>query len=848
LEMVIGLLAILKAGGAYVPLDPANPAERLNCMIEDSGLQLLLTQSSVVNSLSIAAEINVLLLDENTLESYSEKNLLNVTHPKNLAYVIFTSGSTGRPKGVCIDHVSLASHTQVSIDMLSLTGKDTVLQFAVFSFDTFAEQLYPALCCGAAVVLRGKDIWDSEKFYQQLIKHNISVADLSSAYWYQLVREYAQQGERDYGALRLITVGGETMPVKGLHEWNEAGLSHVGLFNAYGPTEATVTSTLFDCNGYVTGELDIPSAIPIGHPLGGRATYVLDTSLHPAPVGVVGELCIGGELLARGYRGQASLTAERFIADPFSEEGGRLYRTGDLARYQVDGTIEYVGRIDHQVKIRGFRIELGEIESQLQSHDAIRDAVVLAQEGVSGQQLVAYVIANDSQIIEADDDAPHNFRAEIKAHLQQALPEYMVPAHILLLEELPLTPNGKLDRKALPKADVSQLQQRYEAPRTILEKQLAEIWQEVLGIEQVGLHDNFFELGGHSLLVVQMSSQIKNKTQHVISLSELMFKPTIMQLADFLCNRNEGAGVPMVRLNSYQGNASPLFCIHPAGGNVYPYYSLALKLNDQRPVFGIINRSYVESDWLDNSWHDMVHNYVAYIRNQQAQGPYLLLGWSSGGLLAIEIAHVLEQQGEKISFLGVLDSSVNGDIDRGVSDNEPHTSLNIEEVVEADGTHHNGITVDIATQEYLRFVANVFICVDFEMLLTQYITFRKKELSPEAIRKAMAVWLAQKENILPKNVTTILDNYRYEQEMGIMDKVQNNLAELENAFVFNQLSTAPDFWWANLSWQESEIKNIEYFINSKTQGGKFRRIAAKHEDFVYSAELLESIKVVISQK
>ncbi|NRA55827.1 MAG: amino acid adenylation domain-containing protein, partial [Gammaproteobacteria bacterium] len=843
-DMIISLLAVLKAGGTYVPLDPSYPQERLTYMIEASGLKLLLTQNNVIDKLPVAADVNVLLLDVGIAIGYSENNIPNLVHPNNLAYIIFTSGSTGRPKGVCIDHASLARHTVTSIEMLDLTLQDTVLQFAVFSFDTFAEQLYPALCCGASVVLRGQELWGSEDFYQQVIEHNISVADLSSAYWHQIAREFAIKGSRDYGSLRKVTVGGEAMPPKGFTEWNKAGLSHVELLNAYGPTEATVTSTIFDCGQYVTGEQEIPSSIPIGTPLGGRTTYVLDECLNPAPIGVIGELCIGGELLARGYRGQAMMTAERFIADPFSNTGGRLYRTGDLARYQSDGTIEYVGRIDHQVKIRGFRIELGEIESQLQANDAIRDAVVLAQEGNGGQQLVAYIIPNDSGLIEADNEVQNSFRADIKNQLQQVLPEYMVPAHMLLLEQFPLTPNGKLDRKALPKADASQHQQSYVAPSTILEKQLATIWQELLGVEQVGLNDNFFELGGHSLLAVQMITKIKNNTPHTASMHDVIFRPTIKQLADYLCHQDDGANGSMVRLNTYQGNASPLFCIHPAGGNVYPYYSLALTLNNQRPVFGIMNRSYIYSDWFDHSWDDMVQNYLACIRKQQAKGPYLLLGWSSGGLLAMDIAYHLEMSGEEVSFLGLLDTRVVHEINE-IEIGTLKPKLSVDEVSGANKLQDKKINIDRATEQYLSFVANIFPSVNFKMLLEQYKLQKEKKVNKENLQIAITAWIAKQENILPRDVENIRNNNRYQDEMDIVDKIQQNSEELEESFVFKDLNCSLDCWWANFSLNEREIEQLEHYMGNKIKNTKFRHIDAWHEDFVYSNKLLNSIKEVL---
>ncbi|NRA56496.1 MAG: amino acid adenylation domain-containing protein, partial [Gammaproteobacteria bacterium] len=447
-SMIVAVLAVLKTGGAYVPLDPSYPEDRLSYMADNSGINVLLTQRELNEQLTLSTDVKRLFIDDVSDVEYEDCNPKYRAHSKNLAYLIYTSGTTGRPKGVGIDHGSFARHVEVYSERLSLNKDDCILQYATLNFDTFAEQLFPTLCCGATVVLRGEEIWDNNTFYNNLLRYGISVANLTPSMWYQLFKDFAAQGLTDFGRLRRMIVGGEAMPLDGLALWQQLGLAEAQLWNFYGPTEATAASTSFCCNRYFNDNEVIPPTIPIGETLAGRYSYIVDNNLNLVPSGAVGELVIGGELLARGYHQRQGLTAERFIADPFNKSGGRLYRTGDLARYQSDGTIEYVGRIDHQVKIRGFRIELGEIESQLQGNDAIRDAVVLAQEGNAGQQLVAYIIPNDSGLIETDNETQNSFRADIKNQLQQALPEYMVPAHMLLLEQFPLTPNGKLDRKA----------------------------------------------------------------------------------------------------------------------------------------------------------------------------------------------------------------------------------------------------------------------------------------------------------------------------------------------------------------------------------------------------------------
>ncbi|WP_229212467.1 non-ribosomal peptide synthetase, partial [Duganella sp. HH105] len=500
-EMVVGLLAILKAGGAYVPLDPEYPADRLAYMAQDSGIALMLTQTAVQDRLPTADGLRALALDTLDLDGQPAHDPRVDIHGENLAYVIYTSGSTGRPKGVGIAHRSLVEHAQVAVGFFGLTRADRMLQFATLNFDGFIEQLFAPLVEGASVVLRGPALWDSATFHAELIARKISVVDITTAYWLLLVQDFAQQGVRDYGMLRQVHAGGEAMPPEGLKSWREAGLSHVKLLNTYGPTEATVTATILDCQPYVSGDKPLPQQMPIGTPLAGRLLRVVNESLHPVPVGVAGELCIGGDLLARGYLGRPALSAERFVADPFDDHGGRLYRTGDLVRWSAAGQLEYLGRIDHQVKIRGFRIELGEVEAQLLAQPEVREAVVVAYSGPSGARLVGYISPQAGQSVDA---------AELRGRLAIAMPDYMVPSAIVVLDALPQNANGKVDRKALPEPGHA-ADQEYQAPQGTAEQALADIWSAVLGVPRVGRQDNFFELGGDSILSLKVISRAQAK-------------------------------------------------------------------------------------------------------------------------------------------------------------------------------------------------------------------------------------------------------------------------------------------------------------------------------------------------
>ncbi len=526
LEMVVGLLGILKAGGAYVPLDPAYPQERLAFMLSDSQVSVLLTQEKLrVRLTEHGAHVVCLDADWGIISQEREENPVNSAKPKNLAYVIYTSGSTGKPKGVMIQHQSLVNFTETAIVEYGLTWRDRVLQFASISFDAAAEEIYPCLTCGGTLVLRSDEMLsDLPTFMQKCRDWELTVLDLPTAYWQQLTSELATAGLMFPESLRLVIIGGERALPERVGMWQKFIGARPQLVNTYGPTEATVVATMYKLPAAAPSETNL-TEVPIGRALRHVRTYILDQHLQLLPIGVSGELYIGGAGLARGYLNRPDLTEEKFIPNPFSDEpGARLYKTGDLARYLSDGNIEFLGRIDHQVKIRGFRIELGEIEAVLSQHPEVRETVVIAREDQPGnKRLVAYVVSNQ--------ESPT--ASELRRFLKEKLPDYMVPSAFVMLDALPLTPNGKVDRRALPAPDTGLSQETsFVPPRTTTEKVIAEIWAEVLGLKLVGIHDNFFELGGHSLLVTQVISRLRSAFEVELPLRCLFEFPTIAGVAE----------------------------------------------------------------------------------------------------------------------------------------------------------------------------------------------------------------------------------------------------------------------------------------------------------------------------
>ena len=520
-EIMVAFLAVLKAGGAYVPLDIEYPRERLLYMMQDSRAHLLLTHSHLLERLPIPEGLSCLSVDrEEEWAGFPAHDPEVALHGDNLAYVIYTSGSTGMPKGVAVPHGPLIAHIVATGERYEMTPEDCELHFMSFAFDGSHEGWMHPLINGARVLIRDDSLWLPERTYAEMHRHGVTVGVFPPVYLQQL----AEHAERDGNPppVRVYCFGGDAV-AQASYDLAWRALKPKYLFNGYGPTETVVTPLLWKARA---GDACGAAYMPIGTLLGNRSGYILDGQLNLLPVGVAGELYLGGEGVARGYLERPALTAERFVPDPFGAPGSRLYRSGDLTRGRADGVVDYLGRVDHQVKIRGFRIELGEIEARLREHPAVREAVVVAQPGAVGQQLVGYVVAQEPAVADSPE-AQAECRAQLKTALRERLPEYMVPSHLLFLARMPLTPNGKLDRKGLPQPDASLLQQVYVAPRSDLEQQVAGIWAEVLQLQQVGLDDNFFELGGHSLLATQVIGRLRERLHLEVPIKSMFTAETL---------------------------------------------------------------------------------------------------------------------------------------------------------------------------------------------------------------------------------------------------------------------------------------------------------------------------------
>jgi len=649
-SMIVGLLGILKAGGAYVPLDPEYPTERLRFLLEDAQVRVVLTQQHLVEKLQ-NHQARVVYLDTHweTIANNSDSNPLKDATSKNLAYVIYTSGSTGLPKGVLVNHNHVTRLFAATQSWYNFNSQDVWTLFHSYAFDFSVWEIWGALLYGGRLVVVPYLVTRSpESFYELLSQESVTILNQTPSAFRLLI--LAQQSIANVGKLnlRLVIFGGESLEINSLQPWFERhGDQCPELVNMYGITETTVHVTYRPLS---KGDLNSTVSV-IGRPIGDLQVYLLDEHLQPVPIGVPGQMYVGGAGVTGGYLNRPELTAQRFIPHPFhtSSCGERLYKTGDLARYLPNGELEYLGRMDNQVKIRGFRIELGEIEALLGQHELVQASVVIPREQTTDdQRLVAYVVPHPEQIPTV---------SELRTFLKEKLPDYMVPSAIVILESLPLTANGKVDRRALSVPSNLTGSDTFVSPRNTVELQLVQIWSQILKVDLVGVKDNFFDKGGHSLLALYLMTQIKQQFGKEIPLAMLFQHPTIEEFASVVQKYTDHSSwSPLVAIQPI-GSNPPLFCIPGAGGFPFYLYNLARCLGPDQPFYSFQAQDPNGEFATISKVEDIAAHYIQAMQAVQPQGPYFLGGHSFGGKVVFEMAQQLLRQGQVVALVAILDTT-----------------------------------------------------------------------------------------------------------------------------------------------------------------------------------------------
>lgn len=654
LEMIVGLMGILKAGGAYVPLDPNYPQERLALMIEDAGLSILLTTTELSKNLA-GDDLNLINLDcdDDVITGLPDDNLVANSTAEVLAYVLFTSGSTGTPKGVKVTHGNVLAlldgfETVAPWENTENTGTEPLLcgtSVCPYSFDVSVWEFFSMLCYGGTLHLLAQEIsGDPNRLADYFIQNNVANAYIPPALLIDLAEIF--ESKRHSLPLKRMLVGVEPIKQGTLQRYRDLS-AHFHIVNGYGPTEATICATFY--NFQDATQMD--RRTPIGTSVPGYSVYLVDQNMQLVPIGVTGEIVIGGPGLSRGYLNRTEMTKQKFIPNPFSDNPhSRLYKTGDMARMLADGNIEYIGRRDNQVKYRGFRVELGEIEAAIVQHDDISQTVVmLLEDQLGNQQLAAYILSDQS-------DRPTVYA--LKKSLKAKLPAYMVPSAIVFLDTFPLTPNGKVDRRALPEPDPAEYYtpEHYVEPCTNTEKELTSIWAEILSIPRIGTHDNFFDMGGHSLLAIRLIQCIERQLGASIPVASLFKAPTIAEMAALIDSKNApNTFSPLVGIRPKK-EKPPFFCIHPGDGNVFYFTELARSLEKSQPFYGLQAYGLEPGTEPLSDIRQMASKYIETIRSVQPHGPYLIGGLCGGGTIAFEMAQQLKQIGETVPLLVLFDS------------------------------------------------------------------------------------------------------------------------------------------------------------------------------------------------
>jgi amino acid adenylation domain-containing protein len=688
-DLVVGILGILKAGGAYVPLDAGLPRTRLEFMLQDAAIRILITNKKLIEQLPNNLP-NVICLDSshNALAAQSCDNPERVAHPDDLAYVIYTSGSTGKPKGVEIRHASIA-RLVIGNDYATFDPSRVFLQLAPISFDASTFEIWGALLHGAKLIIAPNGPPDFTELARLIKQHGVTTLWLTATLFNQIVDQHPEMLE----AVEQILTGGEALSVRHVRMAQRTLPSTVQLINGYGPTESTTFTT---CYAISTDVSDEATSIPIGRPIGNTQVYVLDSQQQLVPIGVWGELYIGGDGLARGYLNRPELTAKRFVANPLIDAcaagepgesgrgagsleqgvgnsgsrllaprslpfrkrriygagingidpGSRLYRTGDRVRWRADGNIEFQGRLDEQVKLRGFRIELGEIESALREHEGVAQcAVLLREDRPDDKRLVAYWVPRSG-----------DRKLRLRDYLASRLPDYMIPSAFVCMESLPLTPSGKLDRQSLPAPERGRVEAGYMAPRNAVEESLADIWSEVLGIERIGINDNFFELGGHSLLAARLCAEIENKLGCRIPLALFFGAPNIEFVANAISEEpSSQRRVAIVPLQS-SGTRAPLFLMPSITGSPLSWKHVVDRMGTERPVFAVGVAGQTPPWPEQTTLPEIASHFVAALREARIDGPLHIMGYSFGGMLAYEVARQLHEAGIEVGVVAIVDT------------------------------------------------------------------------------------------------------------------------------------------------------------------------------------------------
>ncbi|QRM32607.1 non-ribosomal peptide synthetase [Microvirga sp. VF16] len=635
-RVIVALLAVMKAGASFVPVDPSHPADRIAWVLGNAGVVLLLTDHRSAAQLPELPGVDIFDLDALDLSGEPDAAPDVPIHPDQRAYVIYTSGSTGRPKGVEVAHGPLSMHCQATGLLYEMGPDSRELHVLSFGFDGGQERWMTPLAFGGSIVMRDADLWSVEETHAAMLRHGVTHAGFPPSYLLQLA-EYAERAGAP-PTLDLCSFGGEAMP-RETFELVKRSLRPRLLINGYGPTETVISPMVWKADQTTSFET---AYAPIGRAVGARRAYVLDDDLHPVPIGVIGELYLGGEGLGRGYLGHPQATAERFLPDPFFGEGARMYRTGDLARWRPDGIVEYLGRRDHQVKLRGFRIEPGEIEARLMAHASVGEAVVLLRQDEGGPRLVGYVAPAPGATIDP---------TALRRGLAAVLPDYMVPAVIVALDRFPTTSNGKIDRAALPAPSLAA--EDLKPPRSALERDLAEIWQEVLKQPVIGIDQNFFEIGGDSLKALRVVSALgRRRPELKVAIADLFNHPRIEDLAAVLGQaRDQTHHIVHLRQT---GDQPTLYCFPGLLVSTREYQRLVDHLGPRQPAVGFICHSLTDGTDASPGVEDLAARYADEIRQRSRGQSCVLVGWSWGGILAFEAARLLRGSVD-VRFVGMLD-------------------------------------------------------------------------------------------------------------------------------------------------------------------------------------------------